>query len=222
MADAAQMRIGHAERDRVVEVLQKAAAEGRITMEEQAERVEKALAAKVYADLDPLVADLPVPPPSAMQEPRTRTAQLSPLTEPGYSLDDPLVIRAGWDSEKRDGVWTLPPFLRLDGGMGEIKLNCLRAQASADVIDLEVEGVMGSITIVVPEGWAANLDRLNKSWGSVTNKAAHTPQPGCPILVAHGKMGMGSFTIRGAGWFERNALAKALKESGDAPHQLEA
>lgn len=56
---AANVRVGHRERDAVVAALQEAAGDGRLSMAELDDRLEAALA-KRYADLDPLVADLSV------------------------------------------------------------------------------------------------------------------------------------------------------------------
>lgn len=54
-----EFRASHAEREAVVERLQDAAAEGRITMAELEERVEAAYSARTHGDLETLTADLP-------------------------------------------------------------------------------------------------------------------------------------------------------------------
>jgi hypothetical protein len=61
---AANIRVGDRERDAVAAMLQKAGADGRLSMEELDNRLEAALRARTYADLDPLVADLSVELPS--------------------------------------------------------------------------------------------------------------------------------------------------------------
>jgi hypothetical protein len=53
------LRASNAEREAVVERLERAVAEGRITMAEFEERVTAAYAALTHGDLEPLVADLP-------------------------------------------------------------------------------------------------------------------------------------------------------------------
>jgi hypothetical protein len=55
-----KMRAGDTDRDRVVEVLSMAYSEGRLTKDEYDGRLENALSARTYADLDQLVTDLPV------------------------------------------------------------------------------------------------------------------------------------------------------------------
>jgi hypothetical protein len=54
------MRAADADRDRVVEFLNTAYTEGRLSKDEHDARLESALSAQTYADLDQLVADLPV------------------------------------------------------------------------------------------------------------------------------------------------------------------
>jgi Domain of unknown function (DUF1707)/2TM domain len=57
----ALMRASDADRERVVHVLRDAHAEGRLTVEEFDQRMDRAYAARTYADLDGLTADLPRP-----------------------------------------------------------------------------------------------------------------------------------------------------------------
>jgi hypothetical protein len=54
-----QMRAADADRDRVVEFLNTAFSEGRLSKDEYDARLESALSARTYADLDQLVTDLP-------------------------------------------------------------------------------------------------------------------------------------------------------------------
>ena len=54
------MRAADADRDRVVESLKLAFSEGRLSKDEYDGRVESALSARTYADLDQVVTDLPV------------------------------------------------------------------------------------------------------------------------------------------------------------------
>ena len=54
-----KMRAADADRDRVVECLNMAYSEGRLFKDEYDGRLENALSARTYADLDPLVTDLP-------------------------------------------------------------------------------------------------------------------------------------------------------------------
>jgi hypothetical protein len=56
-----ELRVADADRDRTVEQLRAAAAEGRLDPDELEERVSKALTARTQSELDALLADLPKP-----------------------------------------------------------------------------------------------------------------------------------------------------------------
>lgn len=63
MADKPALRASDADRERVCAQLREAYAEGRLRQDEFQERTDQALAARMVADLAPLTADLPDPPP---------------------------------------------------------------------------------------------------------------------------------------------------------------
>ena len=66
--DAASYRAGDADRERVAERLRVALEEGRLNLDEYDERLRQVYAARTYADLDALIADIPgVTPPSQSQ-----------------------------------------------------------------------------------------------------------------------------------------------------------
>lgn len=208
------LRVGHAERDAVAAILQEAAVDGRLGMDELDERLGKALQAKTYGDLEPLVADLSAELPWRS----SRSASVPPVAVPpsvppgpppaGYSREDPLRLDGGMGTEKREGVWTVPPYLRISSGAGTVKLNCLRATVAAPVIEIEVVAGAGSVLIIVPDGWAANDDRLGKGMGSKAIKVSRIPAPGAPLLVLYGSVGLGSLKIRPASARELRRLGQ--------------
>ena len=61
----AKMRAADADRDRAVGLLNSAYTEGRLSKDEYDARLESALSARTYADLDQVVTDLPVAPAAA-------------------------------------------------------------------------------------------------------------------------------------------------------------
>jgi hypothetical protein len=209
---AANVRVGHRERDAVVAALQEAAGDGRLSMAELDDRLEAALQAKTYADLDPLVADLSVELPSHGLSSAGSQAQRPPSA--GYSREDPLRLDAGMGTEKRGGVWTVPPFMLINQGLGSVKLNCLEATPAAQLIEIEVLGGAGSIVLVLPDGWAVDADRLSKSMGSKSVKVPREPAPGKPLLVIYGALGLGSFKVRPAHRFDQRRIEKKHRALG--------
>lgn len=72
--DFGQLRAGFADRERAIDVLKAAFAEGRLDQEEYTERVGRVHAARTYGELTALTADLPVGPLGMM----TPASQLMP------------------------------------------------------------------------------------------------------------------------------------------------
>lgn len=218
MTEPNQLRVGHTERNNAVAALQRAAAEGKLTAEELQQRTAAAQAARVYADLDVLLADLqPTAGPSAQPVPLPRVEQYPvaptgprqlPSGPPGYIPGDPLIINAGFTGAKRTGPWQLPPFVRVQALADTVRLDCLQATTQAEVIDLEVLPGAGTVLLVVPSGWGVRVDRLGKNWGSITTKVPEQPAWGHPLIAVRGSIGLGSFKARGANWFDRRRLGQ--------------
>lgn len=76
------LRAAHADREQVVELLKTAYVTGRLTKDELDTRAGQALAARTYADLAALTADLPADPP-ADTLPRTAGRRNGPARTPG-------------------------------------------------------------------------------------------------------------------------------------------
>lgn len=200
------VRIGDRERDAVAETLREAVAEGRLTLDELDGRLDAALAARTFADLDPLVADLPVALPS---EAAWSVEPVRPRRGPGWSVEDPLVLDPGWTSLTRTGRWEVPPFLRLHGAHGALRLDCLEATPLAPTIDVEVTGGSGSITVVVPDTWAVDRDQLQNGWGMAWVRVGSRPAAGGALLVLHGTVGFSALVVRRAGWLRRRRLSRS-------------
>ena len=77
------MRASDADRDRVVELLNVAYSEGRLSKDEYDRRLENALAARTYADLDQIVADLPAAHAATVTPvPKTNGLAITSLSRP--------------------------------------------------------------------------------------------------------------------------------------------
>ena len=207
---AGLLRVGHRERQATVVTLRDAAAEGRLDPAELAERTRAALAARTYADLARLVADLPpLPGPDGRLSYRPSTVGTSPT--------DRLAFAAGVSSHHQRGVWEVPPYLRVSAGLGSVKVDFLLARCPYDVVDVQVQGGAGSVTLVLPPGWAADVTRVGKGWGSVSSDVPAVPAPGYPLLLVHGQNALGSVKVRGAGRLERRWADKALRRAPRPP-----
>ena len=75
-----KIRAADADRDRVVGFLGTAYTEGRLSKDEYDARLESALSARTYADLDRVVTDLPVAPATVVTPP-AKTAAVTPVAK---------------------------------------------------------------------------------------------------------------------------------------------
>ncbi|MDA8437688.1 MAG: DUF1707 domain-containing protein [Propionibacterium sp.] len=112
--DDVPLRIGDADRDRAVERLRAAMAEGRLTYDEFDERLGVALGAKYESDLEPLFADLPpVEEPNPAASSTSRSLQLGP-----FESGDQLSVRHYVARRNRfyGAVWPMALFLMVASG----------------------------------------------------------------------------------------------------------
>jgi hypothetical protein len=185
------LRIGDRERDTAIALLQQAAAEGRLSLAELDSRLEVAMRATTYADLRPVIVDL-IDRPLAWELDGAGLPARRP-GPPGYSADDPLRLDG---AQQRVGGWTVPPFLRINPGSRWVRLDFQHATPAASVIDVEVIGGAGWVLLVLPSGWAVDVDRLGNGWGSTSIKVPHEPAAGQPLLVLRGSVGAGRLRVR--------------------------
>lgn len=218
--------IDDAARQSALTQLRRAAEDGRLGPQELDARLARVHEARLagelgaaLAGLDPSdagtsavtwpVANPPLADPPVVNRPgahpSTPTGQHNPSlpTPPGYHPDDRLSVTAGMSNEKRSGRWVIPPFVRLQAGFSTVKLDCRHAQPSSQIIDIEVGVGASSVVLVLPPGWGVNTDRLNKGIGTIKVKVPRIADPGCPTLVLHGSLGVGTLVVRGANWIER-------------------
>ena len=223
MTERSELRIGDAERDEVVTLLQHAVGDGRLTMPEGEERIGAALAARTFGDLDPLVADLRPLLPSLAEDVSSLPAFNRPIDQvrvpgeskpPGWSPEDPLVFSAGFDDVRRVGEWSLPPYIRVSTGLGDVTLVCLEARADTRLVKIHVEGGAGDVRLILPEGWAVRADRLSRGIGGATVKVPDRPAAGAPLIEVSGQLTIGGFVARRANFIDRWLLARRQRKRG--------
>ncbi len=94
MVPVAEMRTSAADRERAVDVLKAAFAEGRLDQDEYVERMEAAYASKTYGELAALTADLPIGPLGALAPQLARASEPAQAIEPAQqALPEPVPAR---------------------------------------------------------------------------------------------------------------------------------
>jgi hypothetical protein len=149
------LRASDADRDRVIELLRAAVADGRLDPAEFDGRLDAALAARTIDALAPLTADLIAAPGSggALTLPLAGTP-----AEPAAEL---LTISERHGSVRRDGRWTLPRRLALRTAWCDVMLDLTSAVRSGPelVIEFRVRG--GNVELVLAPGMVVDANELS-------------------------------------------------------------
>jgi Domain of unknown function (DUF1707)/Cell wall-active antibiotics response 4TMS YvqF len=172
-------RASDADRDRILEVLREACAEGRLTTEEYEERAALALSARTVGELRPLTADLPV---------------VGPIGPMPPVQDKPVIAILSEDS--RSGRWAVPSQLRAVAVMGSVKLDLTDAVPTARETHLSCVSVMGEITIVVPEGVDVRMDGTAIMGERSAKRLKAPPVAGAPLVYVHAFVVMGNVHVK--------------------------
>jgi hypothetical protein len=156
------LRASDADRDRVIELLRAAVADGRLDQAEFDERLDAALAARTINALAPLTADLIAAPGSdaALALPRTGT--------PAEPAAEKLTIRERHGSVRREGRWTLPRRLVLRTAWSDVLLDLTRATPSGPelIIELRVRG--GNVELILAPGMTVGANELEVRYTNLT------------------------------------------------------
>jgi hypothetical protein len=190
------LRASDADRDRVIELLRAAVADGRLDQAEFNERLDAALSARTIDALAPLTADL-IPAPgsdSALTLPLAGTA-----AQPAAEL---LTISERHGSVRRDGRWTLPRRLALRTAWCDVTLDLTSAVRSGPelVIELRVRG--GDVELVLAPGMVVDANELSVRYTELAisrDAGENTPETLCVRLVGrmkHGRIGTRWLTPR--------------------------
>ncbi|MFG2005231.1 DUF1707 domain-containing protein [Spirillospora sp. NPDC048911] len=152
-----KLRASHQDRDRVAEQLRIAAGDGRLTLEELDERLEKALSARTAGELVALVNDLPLTGPPAPK--------------------DLVRIDVQGAIAKRNGRWIVPRVLEITADGGSVELDLTTAVINSPTLRIMAAVTSGSLTLVTRPGIEVDADQVKVRSGSVQ---VRTPPPDGP------------------------------------------
>ena len=195
--DPKGIRVSHEDRDQVAEALRVAAGDGRLSLEELDERLEAALSARTYADLAPLLADLPG------QGAGTLALLGAAAAAVPVAPKDVVRVKRSGSSISYEGAWLVPKRLELEAHGGSARLDFTRASVSGPVTEVDVQMRGGSLRIIVPPGYVVDANEVGLRGGSVRDRSRGDsrgePVPDVPVvhrIVVTGKMTGGSVNIQ--------------------------
>jgi Domain of unknown function (DUF1707)/Cell wall-active antibiotics response 4TMS YvqF len=167
-AEPPALRASDAERHQTVEELRRQAGEGRLTLEELAQRIDAVYASRTRDELDRVTADLPettagVPASAPRRRPTRSTSVLF-----GYG--------------ERTGRWRLRERLRVVVGFGDADIDLRNAQIDGSEATITAWVAFGNVDFYVPE--AVDVDHgglaIFGARGDYGTDAV--PSPDAPLL----------------------------------------
>ncbi|NEK87562.1 DUF1707 domain-containing protein [Blastococcus saxobsidens] len=169
------VRASDAEREAVVLRLQAAVGEGRLDLDEFAQRAEAAYAAVSTADLDRLAADLPVQPEMV-------------------GARAPESVRDVFGDVRLAGP-NLPPR-RIASVFGDVRIDLRGLRTDVPEVELHLSSVFGDVEVIVSEGVDALLEG-STVFGNRRVELASVPRlAGTPRVTVHARSVFGNLRLR--------------------------
>jgi hypothetical protein len=159
------LRASDDDRERVVAVLAAAAADGRLTLEEHSQRVQRAYQARTLGDLASLTTDL------------------APAAGQPLQLDDSRAVTAFFTTVRREGRWVVPDRLTVTAVGGQVILDLREALLAGMRIVLRASLVGGQLHLLIPERVQVVVTNTRQP-GRVRGTAVPAP-PGSPLIEVH-------------------------------------
>jgi hypothetical protein len=177
-----ELRVSDADREATVVRLREAGGEGRLTLEELAERVERADAARTRGDLDALTADLPA------------TASAAATLAPDSARKERRWVVAVMGGEQRKGRWRPSRRTNAIAVMGGVDID-LREAELADGAEILAIPVMGAVTVIVPEGVSVEMSGFALMGGNSGPDDKVLPLPNSPVVRVRAFSLMGGVVV---------------------------
>lgn len=142
--------------------LAEAASDGRLTMDEHAQRVQQAYAARTLGDLAVLTSDL-----------------AAPAAQP-LRLDNSRAVSAFFSRERRDGRWVVPDRLAVTAVAGHVVLDLREALLQGRRTVVYATAIGGQVHVLVPPGVAVVFSSLMGR--PAGDESTPPPAPGVPVI----------------------------------------
>ncbi|RJO77252.1 DUF1707 domain-containing protein [Nocardia panacis] len=191
-----ELRVSDVEREHVGGLLQRAVGLGMLSLGEFTERMDTALAAKTRGELNAVLVDLPGVRMIGQPAPPRPFAQPAYAKPPAQPVAAGNVIRSRMSGVTRRGPWQVAPTLHLNNWLAGVTLDFTEAVMSTQVVELRIDDVMSSLTLIVPPAATVDLNGVDLIGSTVNNKVRTGPPIGPLHLVVHGRVRLGSITAK--------------------------
>lgn len=170
------MRASDADRDRVADQLREAMAEGRLTAEEHAERLDAVYQAKTYAELAPIVHDLPAT--GGIPAPATPPVVRDDLPPPQSGAPNIVAVFSG---AERRGRWLVEPETNVVAVFGGVELDLRQAILSRREVTINIVAIMGGVNLTLPPGVRV-INSISAVFGGTSLPPEDTVDPDAPVI----------------------------------------
>ncbi|MBV7244554.1 MULTISPECIES: DUF1707 domain-containing protein [Streptomyces] len=181
------IRASDADRDRTADILREAMAEGRLTADEHAERIDLVYRAKTVGELQPLVRDLPVSSGSTAENQGPRPYSYGPEAPEGPA--DNLV--AVFSSSVRKGRWRVGGRTNAFALFGSVEIDLTEALFGQRFTVINATSIFGSVEVRVPENISLRGNGTGV-FGGFEVKSLESTDPEAPVVVVNGYAVFGS------------------------------
>jgi hypothetical protein len=164
------IKASDAERDATVERLSAAAGEGRLTLEEFSQRMDRATAARTRAELDGLVIDLPAP--SGAAGTAAVATRVSGETSWHVSPVGGLRVYGPWRMDRHVVVISI---------VGGARLDLSQAELAAPEVTMTKVSLVGGVRVQVPAGIRVEVSGFHLVGGTRV-QGGPGPGPGAPTV----------------------------------------
>jgi hypothetical protein len=188
-----RLRASDADRDAAASVVNNAMAEGRLTAEEHADRLDAIYSAKTHAELVPLLDDLPAASGAAAVPARVPAGTGAELAAHGRRRP----IRTIFSGTSRKGAWHPDPVMSVVTIFGGTELDFRDAVLPAREIVVHATTVLGGLEITVPPEMRV-VDNTSAILGGteVTGETAESAGPDVPVLRVEGTCVLGGVEVK--------------------------
>lgn len=184
------LRASDADRERVASRLHNAMADGRITMTELEQRLDKTYAAKTLGELAPITADLPADDAAPAFAPSTTPSLIG--GPPGSSFS--MAVMAG---ASRRGAWVVPAQHTSFAFWGGVDIDLRQATFAQQHTTITAIAIMGGIDIVVPDDIRVEVNGIGLMGGfDSSGHARNDVDPNGPVLTVNGLAFWGGVTVK--------------------------
>ncbi|OOC05397.1 DUF1707 SHOCT-like domain-containing protein [Amycolatopsis azurea] len=194
------IRVSDAEREHVVEVLQKAIGLGMLNLDEFTERTDRALASKTRGELNAVLTDLPgLVHPAAGMVPRQQQNPWAPPSQHAYAHPSGQVMELNgkYSALQRNGNWLVPESMVVRNKYGATKLDFSQAEIRHPVVHIELQAKWGPVEITIPESAAVDTNSITDiKFGNLDDRTRSNGRPGTPRFVISGRVHGGALIIK--------------------------